>query len=86
MIIHDTPKRSATMPKRSAKNVSLSGICTWPPSARAANRFSASAAVAALIDSENPLKLGFPAQLPSDAITCASPIRNDACMISSRTA
>ncbi len=42
--IHVTPKRSAAMPKRGEKNVLPSGICTAPPSARAANTRSASAA------------------------------------------
>ena len=36
--IHETPKRSATIPKRGEKNVLVSGICTCPPSASAANR------------------------------------------------
>jgi hypothetical protein len=40
--IHNTPKRSATMPKREAKKVLVNGICTCPPSARAANSRSAS--------------------------------------------
>ena len=35
--IHDTPKRSATMPKRGEKNVFVSGICTCPPLASALN-------------------------------------------------
>lgn len=44
--IQDTPKRSATMPKRDEKKVGAIGICTWPPSARAAKTFSASASLA----------------------------------------
>src|SRR5262249_23441287 len=36
MIIHDTPKRSATIPKRGEKKVLANGICICPPSARAA--------------------------------------------------
>jgi hypothetical protein len=35
MIIQPTPNRSATRPNRRAKNISPSGICTFPPSARA---------------------------------------------------
>jgi hypothetical protein len=31
-IIHQTPKRSATIPKRGEKNVLPIGICTCPPS------------------------------------------------------
>src|SRR5215208_213413 len=42
-IIHDTPKRSATMPKRGEKNVLVNGCCTCPPSASAVNSRSASA-------------------------------------------
>jgi hypothetical protein len=34
MIIHDTPKRSATMPKREEKKVFVNGICTCPPSVK----------------------------------------------------
>src|SRR5688572_27919485 len=35
--IHDTPKRSATMPNRGEKNVLASGIWTCPPSPSAPN-------------------------------------------------
>ena len=52
--IQDTPKRSATMPKRGEKKVFPIGICTCPPSARAANSRSASAASAAVSESEKP--------------------------------
>ena len=57
MTIHDTPKRSATMPKRGEKNVLFIGICTCPPSTSAANSRCASASFAAVSDSENPWKL-----------------------------
>ena len=63
-IIHDTPKRSATMPKREEKKVLVSGICTCPPSARAANSRSASASSGAESDSEKPWKLGLPEASP----------------------
>src|SRR5262249_2345636 len=52
MIIQPTPKRSATMPKRLAKNVLPSGIRTSPRSASAANTRSASASFLALMESE----------------------------------
>jgi len=39
--IYDTPKRSATMPKRGTKQVVVNGMCTCPPSARAAQSYSA---------------------------------------------
>ena len=41
MTIQDTPKRSATMPKRGEKNVFASGSCTCPPlpSEVSTNRF-----------------------------------------------
>src|SRR5215213_6729529 len=42
-IIHDTPKRSATMPKAGEKNVRVIGICTCPPSASFENSRPASA-------------------------------------------
>ena len=54
MTIHPTPKRSATMPKRGEKKVLVSGICTWPPSASAANSRSASASSGTVSDSEKP--------------------------------
>src|SRR5262245_36040208 len=41
--IHDTPKRSATIPTRGAKKTVVNGICTCPPSASAANSRAASA-------------------------------------------
>src|SRR5688500_16738968 len=55
-IIHDTPKRSAALPKRGEKKVFASGICTCPSSATAANRRSASSVFAAVIDNEKPWK------------------------------
>src|SRR3546814_8087863 len=48
--IQETPKRSATMPKRGLKKVLASGICTSPPSASAAKNFSASASSATVSD------------------------------------
>src|SRR5919108_548020 len=59
-IIHGTPKRSATMPKREEKKVLVNGICTCPPSARAANSRSASASLGTVSDSEKPWKFGRP--------------------------
>ena len=63
MTIHDTPKRSATMPKREEKNVLFNGICTCPPSASLANNRSASASLGTVSDSEKPWKFGFPEAL-----------------------
>src|SRR5207245_10366193 len=68
-IIQDTPKRSATMPKRGEKKVLVNGICTCPPSARAANSRSASASSGTVSESEKPWKLGRPEHWPSEAIT-----------------
>ncbi len=53
-IIHGTPKRSATMPKREEKKVFVIGIRTCPPSDRDANSRSASASSGAVSDSEKP--------------------------------
>src|ERR1700722_16811453 len=53
-IIQPTPNLSATMPKRDAKNVSASGICTWPPSPSALRRRSPSATSGAVMVSANP--------------------------------
>src|SRR3990172_5323209 len=61
-IIHDTPKRSATIPKRGEKNVFVSGICTWPPSPGAAKSRSASATVGTVSVREKPSNLGWPVQ------------------------
>lgn len=52
--IQETPKRSATMPKRGAKKVCINGICTWPPSASAANRRSASEEFETVSDNAKP--------------------------------
>src|SRR5438132_13269545 len=81
MTIHDTPKRSATMPKRGEKKVLVSGICTCPPAASALNRRSASASLGTVSDSDIPWKPGLPWQATSDAITVVSPMRRLACMI-----
>ena len=62
------------MPKRDEKKVFCSGICTWPPSASALNRFSASASSATVSDNEKPANAGLPLQWPSEAITVVSPI------------
>src|SRR5258706_5236057 len=80
LIIQPTPKRSVSIPKRGDQNVLASGICTCPPSASAANIRSAWAASVTVRDSENPWKPGCPEQVPSDAMTTASPIRKQACM------
>ena len=52
--IHDTPKRSATMPKLGEKNVLANGIFTCPPSLRAPKSRSASASLGAVSDSAKP--------------------------------
>src|SRR5262245_59153343 len=80
LIIHPTPKRSVTMPKQGDQKVLVSGICTWPPSARAPNSRSASAGAAAAIDSEKPWKLDCPEEHPSEAMTVVSPTRRLACI------
>ena len=80
-IIHCTPKRSATMPKRGEKKVLASGICTWPSSASDAKSRSASASFGTVIASEKPWKTGRSVEQPSDAITVVSPMRKLACMI-----
>src|SRR5262245_26917713 len=80
VIIHGTPKRSATMPKRGDQKVLVSGICTCPPSASAPNTRSASASCATASDSPKPWKLGRPSQRPSEAITVVSPMRKLVCM------
>src|SRR5438552_13526909 len=81
MTIQPTPKRSATMPKRLAKNVLPSGMRTSPPSARALNMRSASASSLAFTESEKPSNLGLPCAQPSDAITSAPLMRKHECMI-----
>ena len=63
MPIHDTPKRSATMPKREAWKVSVMGIRTCPPTPRAANKRSASASSSAVSDNESSLNLAPPSQV-----------------------
>src|SRR6185436_10783596 len=78
--IQKTPNLSATIPKRFEKKVFIIGACTCPPSASAANKRSASASVAAVSDSENPLKLGLPVHCPSDAMMTELPMRTLACM------
>src|SRR5687768_10298890 len=72
--IHDTPKRSATPPKRGEKKVLPIGISTLPPSESALKTRSASAAVGTDIVSETPLKFGLPEHMPSEIISVASPI------------
>src|ERR1700722_8051184 len=79
-IIQPTPNLSATMPKRDAKNVSASGICTCPPSASALNRRSPSVASGAVMVSAKPWNSGLPRQRPSDTSTWVSPTRTAACM------
>ena len=74
MIIHETSKRSATMPKRGEKKVLVNGICTCPPSASTAKKRSASSAVSTASDNEKPLKLEPFSQRPSDARMIVSPI------------
>src|SRR5262245_14303258 len=79
--IHETPKRSWSMPKLGEKKVLVSGIVTLPPSLSPLNSRSASAALAAFRASEKPSKFVFPAHWPSDAITWVSPILKHECMI-----
>src|SRR5204863_5397012 len=78
--IHDTPKRSASMPKRCEKKVWARGRRTWPPSARALNARSASAAVGTVSESENPSNAGSPAEQPSEAMMVVWPILKLECM------
>ena len=80
MTIHDTPKRSATMPKRGEKKVLFIGICTCPPSPSAANSRSASGSVLTVIDREKPWKSGLPLQWPSEAMIVVSPTLKLECM------
>src|SRR5215510_2236657 len=76
-----TPKRSTSMPNRFEKNVSQSGIVTWPRSDSAANLRSASASFATVSDSEKPWKFLSPlAAQPSEAISTVSPILRLQCM------
>src|SRR5687767_13876744 len=79
MTIQCTPKRSATMPKQGEKKVLVSGITTFPPSARALNHLSASASSLAGRDSPKPSNLGFPEAMPSDASTVPPLILKAAC-------
>src|SRR5262245_52239695 len=81
LTIHPTPKRSLTIPKRDDQKVFVSGICTCPPSARAANFRSASASFGTASEREKPWKLVCPVQCPSEAITVESPTRKLTCMI-----
>src|SRR5262249_39892969 len=81
MTIQPTPKRSATMPKRLAKNVLPSGMRTSPRSASAANTRSASASFLALMESEKPSNFGLPCAQPSEAITSSPLIARHECMI-----
>src|SRR5437016_1771008 len=78
--IQDTPKRSATTPKRGEKNVLVNGICTCPPSAREVNARSAAASFGTVSDSEKPWKLGRPLLWQSAASTVVSPMRKLACI------
>src|SRR5947208_591991 len=78
--IHDTPKRSATMPKSGEKKVLVKGICTCPPSPSAANNRRASASSRTVSESEKPWNLSPPSQRPSEANTVVSPIRKLACI------
>jgi len=66
MTIQDTPKRSATMPKREEKNVLVGGICTVPRSAKEANVRSALESSGTVSDSEKPWKLGCTADMPNE--------------------
>jgi hypothetical protein len=60
MVIHDTPKRSATRPKRGEKKVFVKDTSTFPPSATETNNRSASTSVSVVSDSEKPSKLSLP--------------------------
>ena len=61
-IIQEMPKRSATTPNFEEKKVLPRGICTLPPSARAANTRSAWASLGTPIAREKPWKFGCPEQ------------------------
>src|SRR5215475_10478961 len=78
--IHDTPKRSSSMPKRGEKNVLPSGILTLPPLLSPLNARSASASLLTWIESVTPPNGVLSAQSPSDAMTSLSPILKHACM------
>src|SRR3569832_715916 len=77
--IHPTPNRSVSMPKHGEKNVFVSGICTFPPSASVVNARSAAATSATVSDREKPWKLDG-SEHPSVAITVVSPMRTRACI------
>src|SRR5262245_42315776 len=79
--IQHRPNLSVTMPKRGEKNVLPSGICTWPPLARASNNRLASASLAAEMVSEKFLNPAPSCEQPSEAITWVSPMRTLACII-----
>ena len=68
------------MPKRGEKNVSLIGICTFPPSPSALKERSASAASLTVSESDTPSNFGLPVQLPSEQSTVELPIRKFACI------
>src|SRR6185295_17873723 len=74
-----TPKRSVTMPKQGDQNVFPIGIPILPPSAKAVNALRASASVGTVSESVTPLMRVLSSQ-PSDAMTTASPMRNEACI------
>src|SRR6185369_5517966 len=78
--IHDTPKRSATMPKSGDQNVLAKAICTCPPSDSAAYRRFASASSVNESDREKPRKDGGPSQRPSETMSVVLPMRRFACI------
>ena len=69
------------MPKAGEKNVFVSGMFTLPPSASALKARSASGFVFFVTESENPLKLGLPEHMPSEAMTRPPSTVKEACMI-----
>ncbi len=77
--IQPIPNRSVSIPKHGDQKVGLIGIVIRPPSARAANARSASAAVGNEIERENP-ENGVEDSHPSDTITRHPPMRREACI------
>src|SRR3546814_17719987 len=80
MTIHDTPKRSVSMPKQGAKKVLPSGMRTSPPLPKAVNICWAVVSSGAFSDKENHWETGFPAHKPSEAMRVVAPPRTQACM------
>src|SRR5215831_17550212 len=78
--IYDTPKRSATMPKRGTKQVVVNGMGTCPLPARAAQSDSAVTSSGTVSESAKPWTLGRPPHGPSEASTVVAPLRTLVCI------